>query len=104
MTANVDRAELDKFSELADKWWDRAGPMRPLHDMNPTRLAWINRLASLKGKRVLDVGCGGGVLTEAMSQKSASVLGIDLAGKPLAVARLHALESWCCHRPHPLHW
>ncbi len=90
---NVDRAELHKFSELAATWWDRTGPMRPLHDINPPRLAWINQLASLTGKRVLDVGCGGGVLTEAMAQKSKSVTGIDLAGKPLAVARLHALES-----------
>lgn len=90
---NVDQAELHKFSELAATWWDRAGPMRPLHDINPARLAWIDRLASLAGKRVLDVGCGGGVLTEAMATKSDSVVGIDLADKPLKVARLHALES-----------
>ncbi len=93
MNDNVDRAELQKFSALAAKWWDRAGPMRPLHDINPPRLAWIDRLASLTGKRILDVGCGGGVLTEAMAQKSGFVIGIDLADKPLAVARLHALES-----------
>lgn len=93
MSANVDQAELHKFSGLAAKWWDREGPMRPLHDINPARLAWIDRLASLSGKRVLDVGCGGGVLTEAMAQKSASALGIDLADKPLKVAQLHALES-----------
>ena len=93
MHDNVDRAELHKFSELAAKWWDREGPMRPLHDINPARLEWIDRLASLSGKRVLDVGCGGGVLTEAMAQKSASVTGIDLADKPLQVARLHALDS-----------
>ena len=67
--------------------------MRPLHDINPARLEWIDRLASLSGKRVLDVGCGGGVLTEAMAQKSAFVTGIDLADKPLRVARLHALDS-----------
>ena len=67
--------------------------MRPLHDINPARLEWIDRLASLAGKRVLDVGCGGGVLTEAMAQKSAFVIGIDLADKPLKVARLHALDS-----------
>ena len=90
---NVDQAELHKFSELAATWWDRDGPMRPLHDINPARLAWIDRLASLTGKRVLDVGCGGGVLTEAMAAKSDFVVGIDLAGKPLKVARLHALES-----------
>ena len=93
MHDNVDRAELNKFSELAAKWWDREGPMRPLHDINPARLEWIDRLASLSGKRVLDVGCGGGVLTEAMAQKSAFVTGIDLADKPLQVARLHALAS-----------
>ena len=93
MNDNVDRAELQKFSELAAKWWDREGPMRPLHDINPARLKWIDDLASLTGKRVLDVGCGGGVLTEAMAQKSEYVVGIDLADKPLKVARLHALES-----------
>ncbi len=93
MNDNVDHSELRKFSELAAKWWDRDGPMRPLHDINPPRLQWIDRLASLAGKRVLDVGCGGGVLTEAMAQKSDLVIGIDLAEKPLAVARLHALES-----------
>ena len=90
---NVDQAELLKFSDLAAKWWDRAGPMRPLHDINPARLAWIDRLAPLAGKRVLDVGCGGGVLTEAMAAKTDFVVGIDLADKPLKVARLHALES-----------
>lgn len=90
---NVDQAELHKFSELAATWWDRSGPMRPLHDINPARLEWIDRLASLAGKRVLDVGCGGGVLTEAMAAKSDFVVGIDLADKPLTVARLHALES-----------
>lgn len=93
MNDNVDRAELLKFSELAGKWWDRDGPMRPLHDINPTRLEWIERLASLAGRQVLDVGCGGGVLAEAMAQKGAAVLGIDLADKPLNVARLHALDS-----------
>ncbi|HKO66972.1 MAG TPA: bifunctional 2-polyprenyl-6-hydroxyphenol methylase/3-demethylubiquinol 3-O-methyltransferase UbiG, partial [Burkholderiaceae bacterium] len=80
-------------SELAAKWWDRNGPMRPLHDINPARLQWIDQLASLAGKRVLDVGCGGGVLTEAMAQRNAHVIGIDLAGKSLSVARLHALDS-----------
>ena len=90
---NVDQAELLKFSELAATWWDREGPMRALHDINPARLNWIDKLASLAGKRVLDVGCGGGILTEAMAQRGATVLGIDLAGKPLTVARLHALDS-----------
>ena len=93
MNDNVDRAELLKFAELAGKWWDRDGPMRPLHDINPARLEWIERLASLAGRQVLDVGCGGGVLTEAMAQRGAMVLGIDLADKPLKVARLHAIDS-----------
>ncbi|MDQ3447176.1 MAG: bifunctional 2-polyprenyl-6-hydroxyphenol methylase/3-demethylubiquinol 3-O-methyltransferase UbiG [Pseudomonadota bacterium] len=93
MNANVDQAELLKFGELAAKWWDRDGPMRPLHDINPARLEWIERLTALAGRQVLDVGCGGGVLTEAMAQKGAAVLGIDLADKPLKVARLHALDS-----------
>lgn len=90
---NVDEAELAKFSDLAARWWDPAGPMRPLHDINPVRLAWIDKLAPLSGKRVIDVGCGGGVLTEAMAGRGAEVTGIDLAGKPLRVAELHALES-----------
>ena len=67
---NVDQAELDKFSELAGQWWDPVGPMRALHDINPARLAWIDRLTPLKGKRVLDVGCGGGILSEAMAQRT----------------------------------
>jgi 2-polyprenyl-6-hydroxyphenyl methylase/3-demethylubiquinone-9 3-methyltransferase len=90
---NVDQAELRKFSDLAARWWDPSGPMRPLHDINPVRLDWIDRLAPLAGKRALDVGCGGGVLAEAMAQRGATVTGIDLAGKPLRVARLHALET-----------
>ena len=90
---NVDQAELRKFSDLAARWWDPEGPMRPLHDINPVRLQWIERLAPLSGRRVLDVGCGGGVLAEAMAGQGAAVTGIDLAGKPLRVAQLHALES-----------
>ncbi len=93
MNDNVDQAELQKFGQLAAKWWDREGPMRPLHDINPARLDWIDQHASLAGKRIVDVGCGGGVLTEAMAQKSAFVIGIDLADQPLKVAQLHALES-----------
>ncbi|MDH5208343.1 MAG: bifunctional 2-polyprenyl-6-hydroxyphenol methylase/3-demethylubiquinol 3-O-methyltransferase UbiG [Burkholderiaceae bacterium] len=90
---NVDQAELRKFGDLAARWWDPQGPMRPLHDINPVRLEWIDRLAPLAGRHVLDVGCGGGVLAEAMARRGAVVTGIDLAGKPLRVAQLHALES-----------
>jgi 2-polyprenyl-6-hydroxyphenyl methylase / 3-demethylubiquinone-9 3-methyltransferase len=93
MEANVDPAELRKFSEMAARWWDPKGPMRPLHEINPARLDWIDRLAALSGKRVLDVGCGAGVLAEAMAGRGADVTGIDMAGKPLKVAQLHALES-----------
>lgn len=90
---NVDPAELQKFSDLAHRWWDPKGAFRPLHELNPVRLAWIESQVSLAGQRVLDVGCGGGILSEAMSLRGAQVLGIDLAGKSLQVARLHALES-----------
>jgi len=93
MTANVDAQELAKFSELAHRWWDPESEFRPLHEINPLRLAWIDELARLEGKTVLDVGCGGGILAEAMAARADSVLGIDLAAKPLGVARLHALES-----------
>ena len=93
MQANVDQAELRKFSDIAARWWDPQGPMRPLHEINPARLLWIDRLAGLSGRRVLDVGCGAGVLAEAMSTRGANVTGIDMAGKPLKVAQLHALES-----------
>ena len=90
---NVDPAELQNFSELAHRWWDPTGSFRPLHEINPLRLDWIDQRAALPGKRVLDVGCGGGILSEAMSARGADVLGIDLADKPLRVAQLHALES-----------
>jgi 2-polyprenyl-6-hydroxyphenyl methylase / 3-demethylubiquinone-9 3-methyltransferase len=90
---NVDPAELQKFSELAHQWWDPAGSFRPLHEINPLRLDWIDQRAALTGKRVLDVGCGGGILSESMSTRGADVLGIDLADKPVRVAQLHALES-----------
>lgn len=93
MSVNVDEAELRKFGELAHRWWDPAGTMRPLHEMNPLRLDWIDRIEPLAGKRVLDVGCGGGILSEAMAARGAQVTGIDLADKPLQVAELHALES-----------
>ena len=90
---NVDPKELAKFSELAHRWWDPAGEFRPLHEINPLRLAWIDGKARLAGKHVLDVGCGGGVLTEAMTRAGARVTGIDLAEKPLRIAQLHRLES-----------
>jgi 2-polyprenyl-6-hydroxyphenyl methylase/3-demethylubiquinone-9 3-methyltransferase len=90
---NVDVAELQKFGDLAHRWWDPAGEMRPLHDMNPLRLDWIDRQAGLAGKRVVDVGCGGGILAESMAVRGARVLGIDLSVKPLRVAELHAREA-----------
>jgi 2-polyprenyl-6-hydroxyphenyl methylase/3-demethylubiquinone-9 3-methyltransferase len=90
---NVDPQELAKFSELAHRWWDEGSEFRPLHEMNPLRLEWIDTQAGLAGKTVLDIGCGGGILAEAMARKAAHVTGIDLATKPLGVARLHALET-----------
>jgi 2-polyprenyl-6-hydroxyphenyl methylase/3-demethylubiquinone-9 3-methyltransferase len=90
---NVDPAELEKFSSLAHRWWDPAGEFRPLHEINPLRLEWIDRRAQLGGKKVLDVGCGGGILTEAMARRGAEVTGIDLSEKGLRVAELHLLES-----------
>jgi len=99
---NVDPAELQKFSDLAHRWWDPAGSFRPLHEINPLRLDWIDQRAVLPGKRVLDVGCGGGILSESMSARGAEVLGIDLADKPLRVAQLHALESGARVRYRPV--
>ncbi|MBG9387634.1 bifunctional 2-polyprenyl-6-hydroxyphenol methylase/3-demethylubiquinol 3-O-methyltransferase UbiG [Caenimonas aquaedulcis] len=90
---NADPAELAKFSDLAHRWWDPESEFRPLHQINPLRLAWIEGHVPLAGKRVLDVGCGGGILADSMARKGASVLGIDLAGKALKVAQLHALEA-----------
>jgi 2-polyprenyl-6-hydroxyphenyl methylase / 3-demethylubiquinone-9 3-methyltransferase len=90
---NADPAELAKFGALAHRWWDPQGEFRPLHQLNPLRLAWIDGLAPLAGKRVLDVGCGGGILSEAMARLGASVTGIDLSENPLKVAQLHLLES-----------
>jgi 2-polyprenyl-6-hydroxyphenyl methylase/3-demethylubiquinone-9 3-methyltransferase len=90
---NADAGELLKFSELASRWWDPTSEFRPLHEINPLRLDWIDGIHPLKGERVLDVGCGGGILAEAMAKQGARVKGIDLAEKPLGVAKLHALES-----------
>jgi len=92
-TPNVDPAELEKFSELAHRWWDPASEFRPLHEINPLRLEWIDGQAPLSGKAVLDVGCGGGILAEAMAARGARVTGIDLADKALKVAQLHLRES-----------
>ncbi len=90
--SNVDPAELAKFSDLAHRWWDAGGEFKPLHQINPLRLEWIDQLCSLRGKTVVDIGCGGGILAESMARKGAQVLGIDMAVKPLKVAQLHALE------------
>jgi 2-polyprenyl-6-hydroxyphenyl methylase/3-demethylubiquinone-9 3-methyltransferase len=91
--SNADPAELAKFSDLAHRWWDTGSEFKPLHQINPLRLAWIDGLAPLAGKNVLDVGCGGGILTDSMARKGATVLGIDLASKALKVAQLHAIEA-----------
>ena len=90
---NADPQELAKFSELAHRWWDPTSEFKPLHQINPLRLHWIDDTAGLKGKSVLDVGCGGGILTEAMAALGARVKGIDLSDKALKVALLHLLES-----------
>jgi len=93
MQTNADPAELAKFSELAHRWWDPQSEFRPLHEINPLRLGWIDQLCPLRGKAVADVGCGGGILAESMARLGARVTGIDLAEKPLKVAQLHLLES-----------
>ena len=90
---NFDPNELFKFSELAHRWWDKDGEFRPLHQINPLRLEWISKISPLVGKKVLDVGCGGGILADSMARQGADVLGIDLAVKSLKVAELHALEA-----------
>ncbi|KAB0583558.1 bifunctional 2-polyprenyl-6-hydroxyphenol methylase/3-demethylubiquinol 3-O-methyltransferase UbiG [Ideonella dechloratans] len=90
---NADPQELDKFGELAHRWWDAEGEFAPLHQINPLRLDWIAAQARLEDAEVLDVGCGGGILAESMARRKAKVLGIDLSAKPLKVAQLHALEA-----------
>src|SRR5690554_2582176 len=90
---NVDPKEISKFEELASRWWDPHSEFRPLHDINPLRLDYIDNHAGLAGKRVVDVGCGGGILSESMAARGATVTGIDMGETPLQVARLHLLES-----------
>ncbi len=90
---NVDPNEIAKFEELASRWWDKNSEFKPLHDINPLRVSYIDRIAALDGKKVLDVGCGGGILSESMVQRGATVTGIDLGEAPLKVAQLHGLES-----------
>jgi 2-polyprenyl-6-hydroxyphenyl methylase/3-demethylubiquinone-9 3-methyltransferase len=92
-SVNFDPAELEKFAALAHRWWDKNSEFKPLHAINPLRLNFIDGAVGLKGKRVLDVGCGGGILSESMSEKGADVIGIDLGEKALKVAKLHQLES-----------
>ena len=92
-TLNADALELQKFGDVAHKWWDKNSEFKPLHEINPLRLNWIDGLAALEGKRVLDVGCGGGILSESMYFKGADVTGIDLGEKAINVAKLHQLES-----------
>ena len=91
--SNVDAAEIARFQSAASRWWDPEGEMRPLHELNPVRLAYVERSGALRGRSVLDVGCGGGLLSEAMAVAGATVTGLDLASELLEVARLHALES-----------
>lgn len=92
-TTNADPAELAKFSELAHRWWDLDSEFRPLHQINPLRLDWIDKQCQLNGKKVLDIGCGGGILADSMARRGAQVLGIDLSAKALKIAQLHALEA-----------
>lgn len=92
MSVNVDTKEIEKFAELASRWWDPQGEFKPLHDLNPLRVAFINARAPLAGKRVLDVGCGGGILSESMAALGAEVVGIDLGEEQLKIAKLHGLE------------
>ncbi len=92
-TANIDPAEIKKFEDLASRWWDKQGEFKPLHEMNPLRLNFINSGSPLAGKTVVDIGCGGGILSETMALCGAMTTGIDMGKAPLSVARLHALES-----------
>jgi 2-polyprenyl-6-hydroxyphenyl methylase/3-demethylubiquinone-9 3-methyltransferase len=91
--ANIDRREIDKFDALADRWWDPEGDFRPLHDINPARVDYIASRVALSGARVLDIGCGGGILAESLARQGARVSAIDMAEAPLAVAKLHRIKS-----------
>ena len=93
IAVNADSREIAKFEALASRWWDKDSEFKPLHDINPLRLDYIDQRANLKGNKVIDIGCGGGILSESMAARGAEVTGIDLGGAPLAVARLHKLES-----------
>ncbi len=93
--ANVDQAEIGKFEDIARRWWDVNSEFKPLHDINPLRMSYITDRANVSGKRVLDVGCGGGILTESLARAGAEVTGIDMGKAPLSVAKLHQLESGC---------
>ncbi len=97
MSSNVDHAEIAKFEALAERWWDSEGEFKPLHAINPLRLSWIDEHAPLSGRRVLDVGCGGGILAESMARSGAEVTGIDMGEAPLTVARRHAQASGVQH-------
>ena len=90
---NVDPNEIRKFEELASRWWDKNSEFKPLHDINPLRANWIDKLSPVAEKKVLDVGCGGGILAESLAQRGAQVTGIDMGDAPLGVAKLHQLES-----------
>ncbi|MCV6611612.1 MAG: bifunctional 2-polyprenyl-6-hydroxyphenol methylase/3-demethylubiquinol 3-O-methyltransferase UbiG [Amphritea sp.] len=92
-SANIDPQEIAKFEELASRWWDRESEFKPLHDINPLRVDFIDRIGGLQGKKVLDVGCGGGILSESMAHRGADVTGIDMGEAPLKVAKLHGLET-----------
>jgi 2-polyprenyl-6-hydroxyphenyl methylase/3-demethylubiquinone-9 3-methyltransferase len=92
-TENIDQSEIDKFSELASRWWDKTSEFKPLHAINPLRLNWIKEHCALQNQKVLDIGCGGGILTESLAASGAKAKGIDLSKKALQVAKLHALET-----------